>query len=267
MRSNPKTAFITGGASGIGYAFVEIFLKKSTKVAILDLRIPEEVKKKLSSLAASNNTEVIFHETNICDVDGLTRAVQTSVETIGAPEFALNCAGMQLANKFLDLQPGEFERVINVNIIGSNNFATAMLPLMQPGSHLAFIASLAGLVPNYSYASYCASKHAIVGLAGVLRIEQQERNIDISVICPPEILTPMVQEELKTMHPITRELKSFADTIPLDGACQYILKQLTKSKFMIIPGFKARVVWYLSRFVPGLLYRNVDNVVAKHNKQ
>ena len=266
MNSNPKTAFITGGASGIGFAFVEIFLKRKTKVAIFDLRIPETVKQALLDLAATYDTEIVFHIINICDLNNFSKAAKQATEQIGTPEFALNCAGMLKANKFLEMEVGEFEQVINVNIIGSKNFATALLPLMQPGSHLAFVASLAGLVSNYSYASYCASKYAIVGLAGVLRIEQQERDISISVICPPEILTPMVEEELKTMHPIARELKSFAGTIPLDSSCQYVFKQLTKPKFLIIPGFKARIVWYLSRFVPGLLQRDVDKVVAKHNK-
>jgi len=104
----------------------------------------------------------------------------------------------------------------------------------------------------------------VVGLASVLRIEQKERGIDISVICPPEIITPMVERELLRMHTITKELKAFAGTIPLDDSCRYIFKQLKKSKFIIIPGFKARVVWFLSRLIPGVLYRNVDKVVASH---
>ena len=228
MRKNPTTAFITGGASGIGYAMAEIFLKRSVKVAVFDLNISDEVKSKLSQLAKTNHTKLTFHQIDVTDAVGLNNAIQSAAGEIGSPEFALNCAGMQHTNKFMDMQPGEFERVIKVNLFGSKNFAAGILPLMQTGGHLAFIASLAGLVPNYTYSSYSASKYAVVGLASVLRIEQKERGIDVSVICPPEILTPMVEKELLNMHPITKELKAFADTIPLDDACAYIFKQLKR---------------------------------------
>jgi len=60
---------------------------------------------------------------------------------------------------------------VDINLKGSRNFAAAVLPHMASGSRLVLLASLAGLVGNYAYAAYNASKFGVVGLASALRIE------------------------------------------------------------------------------------------------
>jgi short-subunit dehydrogenase len=161
----------------------------------------------------------------------------------------------------LDLSAEDFTRVVNINLIGSRNFAAAVLPHMKSGSRLAFVASLAGLISNYSYAAYNASKFGVVGLAGAIRMDCVARGIEVSVICPPEVKTPMVEEELKTMDPITNELKQVAGTLELDTACDEILAGLQKGDFYIIPGFRARMVWRLNRWFPGLLRRKTEKII------
>jgi len=259
MRNQWNTIYISGGGSGIGLYFAKKFAADGAKIAIFDLRISEEVRRELTQL---NGAEALsFHEVNICDDTSLSEAAVQAVAKLGAPDLAFNSAGIQTAKPFLDLSAEDFTRVVNINLIGSRNFAAAVLPHMKSGSRLAFVASLAGLISNYSYAAYNASKFGVVGLAGAIRMDCVARGIEVSVICPPEVKTPMVAEELKTMDPITNELKQVAGTLELDTACDEILAGLQKGDFYIIPGFRARMVWRLNRWFPGLLRRKTEKII------
>ncbi len=143
--------------------------------------------------------------------------------------------------------------MVTINLVGSRNFAAAVLPHMRAGSQLALIASLAGLVPGYYYAAYNASKFGVVGLAGALRLEYIAKGIEVSAVCPPEVVTPMVMEERKTMTAVGAKLKSTAGSLELQPACDAIMKQLKARRFLVIPGVRARLVALSARLFPGVL--------------
>lgn len=259
MKNQWSTVYISGGGSGIGLNFARKFAADGAKVAIFDLRISEEVREELSGM---NGAEAVaFHEVDICDSPAVSEGAEKSVAELGPPGLAINCAGIQISKPFLELSAEEFARVVNINLVGSRNFAAAVLPHMTSGSRLAFVASLAGLVSNYTYAAYNASKFGVVGLAGAVRMDSIARGIEVSVICPPEVMTPMVEEELKTMDPITFELKQVAGTLDLDTACKEIFAGLERGDFYIIPGFRARMIWRLNRWFPGILQRKTDKII------
>ena len=264
MNSKWNSIYISGGGSGIGLYFAKKFAADGANIAIFDLRISEEVRRELTQLAGG--AALAFHELDICDSQAVSEAAEQATANIGAPDLAINSAGIQISKPFLELSSDEFNRVINVNLIGSRNFAAAVLPHMGRGSRLAFVASLAGMVANYTYAAYNASKFGVVGLAGAVRMDVIARGIEVSVICPGEIMTPMVEEELKTMDPITYELKQVAGTLDLDTACKEIFAGLERGDFYIIPGFKARMIWRLNRWFPGLLRKKTDKIILANTE-
>jgi short-subunit dehydrogenase len=117
------------------------------------------------------------------------------------------------------------------------------------------------LVTSYSYAAYNASKHGVVGLAGALRLEYIDKGVEVSVICPPEINTPMVVEERKTLAPAGAKLKEAAGTLELDPACDYILAKLKRRSYMIVPGFRARCITVIARWFPGIMRKFSERTV------
>ena len=258
-----QNVFITGGASGIGLHIAKMMLAKGSNIAIFDIHISDAAKVALEQAKLTSTQQISLHKVDVRDDSQVKKVVNNAVDTIGTPDLALSVAGVQVARLFSELSAEEFERVVAINLFGSRNFASAVLAKMKSGSQLAFVASLAGLVPNYTYASYCASKHAVVALAGVLRQEYLVQGIDVSVICPPEIDTPMVAEELKTMHPVTKELKALAGNISLDQACNEIIQSLQKQKFLIIPGFMARLTYNMNKIVPMALFNKVVNSIIR----
>jgi NAD(P)-dependent dehydrogenase (short-subunit alcohol dehydrogenase family) len=259
-----KLAFITGGGSGIGRRMAELLLDEGTSVAVFDRNNSAEVVSHLEAIAAKYPAVCCtFFTADVTDENGLNNAVEQAVEAMGKPDFALNCAGIQIAKLFDELSREEFERVVAVNLFGSRNFAAATLPHMSSGAQFSFIASLAGLVPSYSYSAYNASKHAVVGLAGALRLDYIERGIEISVICPPEVNTPMVVEERKTISAAGAKLKDTAGSLELGPACDYMMKQLKRGKYMIVPGFRARAVTVLARWLPSLMRSFSEHTVVR----
>ena len=252
--SSWKLAFITGGGSGIGRHMAELLMAEGTSVAVFDRSNSPEAVEHLEAVAAKYpGVRCEFFVADVTDDGGLINAVELAVESMGKPDFALNCAGIQIAKLFYELSREEFESVVSVNLFGSRNFAAATLPHMSNGAQFCLIASLAGLVPSYSYSAYNASKHAVVGLAGALRLDYIERGIEISVICPPEINTPMVVEERKTISAAGAKLKDTAGTLELGPACDYMMKQLKRRKYMIVPGFRARALTVIARWFPGVM--------------
>jgi 3-dehydrosphinganine reductase len=256
-----RTVFISGGGSGIGASLARHYAGRGHAVAVFDLAISKSIRRELTGTAGS--PACCFHEVDIRDSAGLAEAVGSAVAAVGAPRLAVNCAGVQDAGCFLDLSEERFSRVVDINLKGSRNFAAAVLPHMGRGGKLAFVASLAGVVPSYAYTAYSASKFGVVGMAGALRLECLPLGIDVAVVCPPEVDTPMVDEELKTMDPITRELKQAAGTLDLASACREIIAGLEGDDFLIVPGARARMIERLTRWLPGLVRRKSDRVVMK----
>jgi len=260
--ATPKTLLVTGGMSGLGKALAAIYLGRGADVAIFDLAVNEEVMAELGRHKLRDTQKLVAYAASVTDMEALSEAVSEAVKVIGISELAINCAGIQRAAPFEQLSGADFELVVQVNLFGSRNFAAAVLPFLGEGSRLALVSSMAGFAANYSYAAYNASKFAVIGLGRVLRLELKPRGIDVSLICPPEVDTPMVVEESKNMHPVSRTLKDFAGTLSVDEAMAGILAGLDAGRHVIIPGYKARLAYLMNRYLPDFLMNGiVDRIV------
>lgn len=259
----PKCVFISGGGSGIGREFAHRLAREGASIAIFNRKLAPQVIDELYKLAKRPDQKFLSYSADVSDDAGLKAAIDTAVRDFGAPDLAINSAGIQIAKPFGELPSSEFNQVIHINLIGSRNFAAAVLPHLRPGSHLVFVASLAALVGTYAYAAYCASKFGVMGLASVLRVELKLHNIDVSICCPGEIITPLVHEERKTLHPISAALKDFAGHQEVDVACDQMLRAIARRKFEIVDGFMPRVTAWLGRYLPGTTRGVADGIARK----
>ena len=257
----PKVAFVSGGGSGIGLNLTRALLKDGASVAIFDLKVDDALLNDLHGL--SPNARVERYLVDITDPDAVEKSMEEAASTLGAPDFAINCAGILRTAVFTEMSYAMFDQSMKVNLYGSRNFAAGVLKHMQPGGHLALIASLAGMCGSYTHGAYATSKFGVVGLAEVLRTEMKPKGIDVSVVCPGEISTPMLDEERRVGSKVTEIVNEFAGVLPVDVAVQGILDGLRKRTFMITPGFKAKLTRYLARSHTELFRWIVDKKVAK----
>jgi len=257
-----QSALITGAGSGIGLQIAEDLAKQGTNLILMDIHFSPEALGRLRAARRHATQSLETFTVDIVDSEAVERAVSAAVTGTSTPDLVIHSAGIQIAKPFSELTAEEYRRVIEVNLLGSRNVAAAMLPRLQTGARFAFVASLAGLVPSYSYSAYSSSKFGIVGLAGSLRLEYRPKGIDISVICPPEVDTPMVTEERRTMHPASKALKELAGTLSVEAAAREILAGLARGEFLVIPGGRAKLTQALDRFFPRSLSRRITDLVV-----
>ncbi|MEO9334715.1 SDR family NAD(P)-dependent oxidoreductase [Pseudomonas guguanensis] len=260
-----KNALITGGASGLGLGFTVRLLRRGTRVTVLDMRIPSNVRVQLDQAAAIGATSWSPLVADVTDENVLGRLVAAQITEFGRLDLVIHCAGVALNRAFAKTSHDDFRRLININLIGSFNLASAVIPHMNPGSRLALVASMAGITSNYAYSAYSASKFGVVGLATTLRYEYEPRGISISCICPPEVRTPMVVEERSPGNhdEIALVLKDMAGSLDLDVAVDSMLAQLNRGRWMVIPGIAAKLVAATFRYLPFVHFAVTHYIVRR----
>ncbi|MEJ5037070.1 SDR family NAD(P)-dependent oxidoreductase [Acinetobacter johnsonii] len=266
MKNKMKTAWVTGGSSGIGLELTQRLLKDNYQVCIFAHAGIEQAVADLQK----HSTSVCGFEIDVQNESTMDAKFAEAVTTFGTPDLLINSAGISIAKNFDEMSAQEFERQININLVGSRNVAHAALPHLkqsvQQGKRpkLVFIASAAGLVGCYGYTGYCSSKFGVIGLAEVLRMELRSQKIDVAVVCPPEVDTPLVAEERKTGSPVTAALKQLGGgTMPVDKACQEIYNGIFSNEFMVIIGTQLRILTKLSRVLPDLYRSQIDKKLDK----
>lgn len=259
----PRVAFISGAGSGIGLQVAKALVGEGASVALFDLRVEEGVLAELRALCRQPQQKVEAFIVDITKAAEVDAAVDAAAARLGAPDFAFNSAGILRTALFTELPAETFELVVRINLIGSRNFAAGALRYMQRGSHLVLVASLSGIMGGYTQAAYCASKFGVVGLAEVLRLEQKPRGIDVSVVCPGEIATPLLTYERQHGSKVTEALNATAGVLTVEEAVAGILAGLRKREFMITPGLRARLLRGMARKTSSLLRWLTDQTLAK----
>lgn len=262
-----KHVLISGGGSGLGLGLACRYLKRGNSVSILDLSISNERKKVLDKLAKTHQTKWQFFKTDVTNASLVKDNVEHAILEFGLINLAVNSAGVVINKSFKDTSPEDFKRVIDINLNGSFNFASAVLPMMKPGSRLALIASIAGLISNYAYCAYGASKFGVVGLATTLRYEYEHKGIHISCVCPPEVKTPMVAEELKHGNQVSLALKKFGGSMDPNVACDQIVAGLDAGKWMVIPSFNGKFLAASARVFPTPFFAAMKQVIKYTEKK
>lgn len=254
-----RCAFITGGASGIGQELARRLAADGTDVAVFDLQAVDGKQ--------AGNGRVRCFQADITDAPGLRAAVADAVDALGPPDLAVNSAGINTPRSFHLLTDELYRRILDVNLWGSRNFAFAVLPHMGAGGQLVLMSSFGGLAPVWSYGGYSATKFGVIGLGGVLRIESKPRGIGVSVVCPPNVPTPMSLKEEQDMHPAQRALKDVAGTLPLEYVARAILDAAGRRKFLVIPGFRAKLLYVAMKLAPMRLFHWIGDRVVRRELQ
>lgn len=257
-------ALVTGAGSGIGNRLAELMLTRGDQVIALDVKFTDAAREGLQKIGPA----VHFEEVDVRDGNAVNAAVEAGVAAIGAPRLVVNSAGVVIAVPFAETDEEAFRRVVDINLYGSRNVAAATLPHLKNGGHLVLIASLAGFVANYGYSAYCSSKFGVVGLAEVLRLEEKPNGVAVSVVAPPEVMTPMVEEERRSGSKVTGELKQFAGSMELEPAAKAILEGIDGGGFLIIPTVRGRSTRLLNRLTPLKVTHLIsDRMLSKASKK
>jgi NAD(P)-dependent dehydrogenase (short-subunit alcohol dehydrogenase family) len=188
-----KVAIITGGASGIGKACAELFVKEGAKVCIADLN--EELGNKTAAELGEN---AMFLKADSSSAEDNQMIVQKTVEKFGALHIAVNNAGIGgEANKIADLSLEGWKKVIDINLNGVFYGMHYQIPeIKKNGGSIVNMASILGSVGFANSSAYVAAKHGVVGLTKTAAWEYGTDNVRINAVGPGFIKTPLVDNAL-----------------------------------------------------------------------
>ena len=191
-----KVAFITGGASGIGFGMAQRFGERGMKLVLADVEKPA-LEKAVAELAAAG-AEVTGVVCDVSDPDSVTAAADRAEEAYGRVHVLCNNAGVSPTCSLDESTVEDWRWVLGVNLMGVVHGIQSLVPRMKAhgeGGHVVNTASIAGLVALPTLGIYTATKYAVVGISETLRSELAPFGIGVSVLCPAFVNTRLADSE------------------------------------------------------------------------
>lgn len=187
--SDRRTAIVTGSARGIGRRTAELLAERGFRLALNDLRVPDDTVRSIRSRGG----EVLAHAGSVADESSVEELVRQVYDTWGRADVLVNNAGISLIAPAESTSPGDFRRVLEVNLVGPFLLARAFGARMLAAQRgcIVNVASIAGLVGIADRAAYNASKHGLVGLTRTLAAEWGGRGVRVNAVCPGWVKTAM----------------------------------------------------------------------------
>jgi 2-hydroxycyclohexanecarboxyl-CoA dehydrogenase len=187
-------AVVTGGASGIGRAIAGAFAAEGARVAIWDLAA--EVERVAGELATPSGEAVIGCRADVTDRAAIAAALDTTATALGAVDHLVHAAAVgsrKFGFPFTNLEPGDWPRVLDVNIMGMVHVAHAVAPGMVERGRgtMVFIASVAGQIGSPTDPPYSASKAANINFAQCIAKDLAAHGIRVNTVCPGMVQTPL----------------------------------------------------------------------------
>jgi NAD(P)-dependent dehydrogenase (short-subunit alcohol dehydrogenase family) len=179
-----KTAFITGGASGIGLGIGKALLSEGMNVMIGDVNEAHMADAR-DQLAGAN---VAFVSVDVTDRESVARAAEATIAAFGPLHVLCNNAGIAGGGAVADPSFADWDRAMAVNLGGAVNVVKTFVPLIREhgnGGHIVNTSSIAGITAlPYEGGAYTTAKFAVRGLSESLRLSLAPEGIGVSVLCP-----------------------------------------------------------------------------------
>jgi NAD(P)-dependent dehydrogenase (short-subunit alcohol dehydrogenase family) len=185
-----KTAFVTGGASGIGLALGRAFAQAGMKVMLADIET-EALAAAVKSLHNSG-PDVRGVRCDVADPLSVEHAAEASYEAFGNVHVVCNNAGVAGSGGIDTISLDSWRWVLDVNLMGVLHGIRTFLPHIRAhgeGGHIVNTASMAGMDSGLGFSSYVASKFAVVGLSEGLATQLKPLGIGVTVLCPGYVRT------------------------------------------------------------------------------
>src|ERR1700682_813364 len=185
-----RTAFVTGGAGGIGLALGRAFAQAGMKVMLADIET--------DALAAAVESlhdvgpDVRGIPCDVADPVSVARAAEASYAAFGKVHVVCNNAGVAAGSGIDSISLDNWRWVLDVNLMGVVHGIKTFLPHIRAhgeGGHIVNTASMAGMINGMGFSPYSASKFAVVSMSEGLVVQLKPLGIGVSVLCPSFVRT------------------------------------------------------------------------------
>jgi NAD(P)-dependent dehydrogenase (short-subunit alcohol dehydrogenase family) len=190
MKVAGRTAFITGGGSGVGLGQAKVFAEAGCKIAIADIR--QDHLDEAVAWFEQNGHAVMPVKLDITDPAAYAAAADAVEAKLGPVELLFNTAGVSVFGPLLQATAEDWEWQMSVNVRGVINGVQTFVPRMierKNGGHVVNTGSMSSFIALPRTGIYCATKMAIRGYTETLAAEVAEHGIGVSLLCPGPVNT------------------------------------------------------------------------------
>jgi NAD(P)-dependent dehydrogenase (short-subunit alcohol dehydrogenase family) len=186
-----KTAFVTGGASGIGLALGRAFAQVGMRVMLADIE-STALAAAVSGLSDQGLTNVCSVTCDVTDPVSVAEAADATYQAFGAVHVVCNNAGVGGGSGIDEISVEDWRWVLDVNLMGVVHGVRTFLPHIRDhrqGGHIVNTASMAGMTGGLGFSPYSASKFAVVSMSEGLAMQLAPLDIGVTVLCPSFVRT------------------------------------------------------------------------------
>lgn len=254
-----KRIFITGGASGLGFALAQRCASAGWQVCIGD-RDNERGEAVIGSLTKLQK-DAFFMPCDVTRIGDIEEVAAELEKRWDGVDVVVNNAGVAQVGQLTDTTIGDWQWIMDINLLGVVRGCKVFTPLFQRQGHGHFVnvASMAGLldVPNMS--AYNASKAAVVSLSETLENELAKDNIYVTVACPSFFKTNLGQGMRTSIEGMQDKLERLMTSSKLNAAdvAETIFSAMQSKRSHVLPHREGRMAWYFKRFLTRKLYKRV----------
>jgi 3-oxoacyl-[acyl-carrier protein] reductase len=200
-----KTVLVTGSAQGIGYATAKLFAQQNANLVMLDIQSTVTIC--ADQLAAEYEVGTLGVEANLQDSNAITHCVEKAVEVFGGIDVVANVGGIFPAALFEEESEETASRIMDINYGGTMRVCRAAIPFLREreGAAIVNVTSTAAHLPNLGYASYSASKAAVLGASRALALELAPK-VRVNMVAPGPVSSETFNAVLSTSEPLREGL-------------------------------------------------------------
>ena len=263
-----KQALVTGAGSGIGAALSRALVAAGADVVCTD--IDADAAERTAHVPTGPGTAT-SGRLDVTDAAAVQAAVDDVVSRTGRLDLMLNNAGIVWGGDTELLTLDQWDTIIDVNIRGVVHGIAAAYPVMirQGHGHIVNTASMAGLVPAGRLTSYAMTKHAVVGLSLALRSEAAARGVDVLVVCPGAVETPILDKgavgDFEGRSFFLTGVRSQTGYDP-DRLSRDVLRAIERNRGILVVPKIAYAGWLFVRLAPNLMQRASARMIARRRQ-
>lgn len=196
--AQPRTAMITGSASGIGAATAQRFLREGYSVALFDLNV-DGARQVAESMGATG--EYLLLEGDAGEEQSIRHAVTRTEAAFGPIGVLINNVGIEINDTVLEQSRKQWDRQIAVNLTSVFLFSKYCIPGMRAqGGAIVNISSTHAFVSWPRCAAYDATKAGMLGITRALAVDHGPEGIRVNAVCPGYIRTPLLEQWFATIE-------------------------------------------------------------------
>ncbi|HEX2212928.1 MAG TPA: SDR family oxidoreductase [Mycobacterium sp.] len=200
-------------------------------------------------------------ELDVRDHQQFERVAAEVVQQSGRIDYLFNNAGIGISGEISEYTLDDWNHILDVNLGGVVHGIHAVYPIMigQRCGHIVNTASMAGLVTTGGQGSYTATKHAVVALSRTLRVEAEQHGVQVSVLCPGVIRTPIltggkygrITLRGRSEEDVLKAWEQMRPMAPEKFAERAVARVLRNDAVIVVPAWW-KAFWYLERLSPAL---------------